>query len=300
MMKPAKPANKLWTVLSILKWTEEYFKKNKIEFPRLDTELLLAYVLNSSRLELYLNFDKPLRAEELAKYKELIKRRVQHEPVQYITGAAHFLGRAFKVNQNVLIPRFETEILVEKSVELIRNNKFSKIIDLGTGSGVIAISVAKSFPELKILASDISEEALQIANINSKALGVENQIIFKQGNLLEPWQEEIKDNENVLLLANLPYVRENEWAGLAREVKDFEPKQALLSGIEGIDHYQKLFQQLKNVKYKFQLLIETGIQQIPLLEEIAKRELNVQDVKIFLDLNQKERFVLLKKSYFGE
>ena len=287
--------SKVWTVLEILKWTENYFQQNKIDPPRLDAELLLSHLLGLTRLQLYLQYDRPLSDQERLDYKVMIKRRVNHEPVQYITGEAYFMGLCFKANNSVLIPRPETELLVEKAIDFIKGVNVTSVIDVGTGSGAIAVTIAHFIPDRKVLASEISNEALDVARENAKNLGVADRVEFRHGDLLEPWLSDLKPADNVLILANLPYVREREWAELTPEVKDYEPRAALVSGPEGTAHYERFIAQLGKAACPFTVLLEMGIAQTDPLTQLFRRAFSQVDLKIFKDLSGKERLLMIRQ-----
>jgi len=213
----------------------------------LDAEVLLSHTLNKPKSFLYTYPEKKLTQAQVRKYKSLISRRAKHEPVAYITGHKEFYGLDFYVNQHTLIPRPETEALVEK---IIKNKDIHSIADIGTGSGCIAIALAKNNPKLNIYAIDISSKALTVARKNAKAHKVKN-ITFKQGNLLEP----IKNIKLDAIVANLPYLSEKVYKKNYQHLK-YEPKQALYAGKDGLDYYKKLLKQINKLKHKPQLYIE--------------------------------------------
>jgi release factor glutamine methyltransferase len=234
---------KVWCIKTLLETATDYLLKKGIENARLNAEVLLAYQLQVKRISLYLNFDQPLTEKELSGYRFLIKRRLKHEPLQYITGTQEFWSLAFQVNPHVLIPRPETEILVDQALTLTESFHEAPlhILDLGTGSGVISVSMAKEVPEALILATDISEEALVVARGNARNHGVLDRITFLQGDLFEPLMPEKPIFH--LILSNPPYVCTHEIQGLFPEVALHEPKIALDGGKDGMNSLKKIIRQ---------------------------------------------------------
>ena len=192
------------TVLESIKLSTEYLQKKGIESPRINAELLLANILNCKRLDLYLKFDQPLKEGEINLYREFISRRGKFEPLQYITGTVEFFGLEFKVNKSVLIPRPETEILVETIIDSAEKKENIDILDIGTGSGNIAIAVAKNLPNSKICAIDNNSEALQIAKDNAKLNSVEDRIEFMNDSILNGIIRSAKKYD--IIVSNPPYV----------------------------------------------------------------------------------------------
>lgn len=214
---------KEWTVLSMLDWATAYFSEKGIPSPRLSIEWLLAEVLHLKRLDLYLNFDRPLKTQELSDLKELIKRRAKHEPLQYIIGETDFYASTFKVNQNVLIPRPETEELVEQILQNHSNKTEITLLDIGTGSGCIAISLKKERPNWNVFAVDISPEALRVAKENAILNSVN--VEFELGNL---FADSILDGKQFdIIVSNPPYIDPAEAIEMHVQVKKYEPHLAL-------------------------------------------------------------------------
>ena len=189
------------TLLDVLQSTTAYFTKHKIENPRLNAEHLIAHVLKMSRLELYLEFETKLNEQELARLRQLVKRRAQGEPLQHLLGTVEFCGQTFLCDKRALIPRPETEELVEMLKAESGKRKLESIVDVGTGSGVIALILARHFPEAKIFAVDLSDDALALAKENAARLGLSDRVEFRKGDLLENFSERFD-----LIVANLPYV----------------------------------------------------------------------------------------------
>ena len=221
---------KTWCVLDLIQWTTEYFKRYDIPSPRLDAELLLSHVLGTSRLQLYLRFEMPVFPEHLSAFRELIKKRTAYVPVSYLTSRKEFFSLEFYVDSRVLIPRPETEVLVEHVLKA--QGAPCQLLDIGTGSGAIAISLAVNRPEWEILATDISAEALEVAQKNAVAHKCADRLTFLQGNLFEPL-ETLPDSRFDWIVSNPPYVSTKEYPSLPPNVRDHEPEIALLAGVDG-------------------------------------------------------------------
>lgn len=226
---------KKWTVGELLKETRDYLIKKDISEPRLSSELLLAEILKMKRLDLYLKFDRTVTENELDRYREFIKRRMKGEPVQYIIGKTEFFGLTFELDKTVLIPRPESEFLVEKAVDYFKNRDGGIVIDIGTGSGAIGIAVACYSQNVKAVLSDISEDAVRIALLNAeKLLGEKNRFVVNKGDLFEG----IKGKGDIIT-ANLPYLNKEQMENLQKEVKS-EPESALYGGENGLDLINRL------------------------------------------------------------
>jgi release factor glutamine methyltransferase len=219
-----------WTIRRVLDWTKGHFEKQQIDAPRLTAEILLGHVLNLTRVKLFMDLDRPLTKEELATYRALIQRRLGFEPTQYLVGFKEFYGRRFAVDARVLIPRSETELLVEGVLQAIPKDAPARVLDLCTGSGCIAISIAAERPLASVWATDLSPDALAVAKQNAEALGVDGRVTFFQGNLFDAVP---KDATFDVIVSNPPYVRLDELPGLQKEVQK-EPKLALDGGVDGL------------------------------------------------------------------
>ena len=219
-----------WTIKGLLKVSTDYLKKKQIDSPRLTAEVLLAHQLKSGRVNLYLNLDQPLTEKEVSGYRALIRRRLSREPLQYITGIQEFWSIDFMVDARALIPRPETELLVGQAIHLFKpasksENQEPKILDLGTGCGTLAVTLAKEVPNAQIWATDNSQDALELARLNAERHGVSDRIEFKEGDLWEPLINlGIKFD---LILSNPPYIASEEYNDLPPEVRDYEPRSAL-------------------------------------------------------------------------
>jgi release factor glutamine methyltransferase len=222
-----------WTVLKLLQWTTDYFQRNNVPEPRTSAEVLLAHVLAEDRLFLYLNYDRPMETNELAAYRACIKRRLGGEPNQYITGIQEFWSLPLRVSPDVLIPRPETEVLVEAVLEFLdKDDSNVDILDLGTGSGAIAIALARELPAARIIATDLSLAALRLAQENAKLHQVDERILFVRGDMFAAIPG--ASQKFRVVVTNPPYVSHAEILELHREIRDFEPRHALDGGPDGL------------------------------------------------------------------
>ncbi len=228
------------SVLEAIKLSAEYLEKKGIKSPRLNAELLLAEVLNLKRMELYLQFDRPLTEEEKNAYRTFLKLRGEKKPLQQILGHTEFMGETFVVSSDVLIPRPETELLIEKITNDFPNFT-GKILDIGTGSGNIAIMLAKLLPDAEIFALDISPKALEIAQENEMKILSENKINFSRADV---FSDEIfsngENNKFEIIVSNPPYISKEEFEKLQAEVKDYEPRTALTDERDGLSFYERI------------------------------------------------------------
>ncbi|MCF6179987.1 MAG: peptide chain release factor N(5)-glutamine methyltransferase [Geopsychrobacter sp.] len=244
-----------WTLLKLLRWTTGFFREKGIDNPRLDAELLIASVLELDRVGLYLNYDRPLVADELARIRPLVKRRAQHEPLQYLLGKTEFWSLDFKVSPAVLIPRADTEILLEEALE--KATESGELLDIGTGSGAIAISFAHEKEHWQVAGLDISTAALEIAQGNALRHALASRCTFMAGDLAC-----LPERAYDLVVSNPPYISTSEYETLMPEVREYEPAQALLAGEEGLDCYRLLAAQVEKVlKPGGWLLLEIGFRQ---------------------------------------
>jgi release factor glutamine methyltransferase len=247
------------TIEKLLHEATQAFEAAGIPSARLDAEVLLAFCLGCDRLEFYKSPDRRINEPYQILFQNLIARRQKWEPVAYITGHKEFWSFTLEVNNNVLIPRPDTEIIVEEALSLYRQVAYekSRILDIGTGSGAIAIALAKEIPHAQIIATDISSTALEVACKNARDLNVANRIDFRLGDLFEP-----VDGVFDLIVSNPPYIAAEEYEKLPTGVKSYEPKKALLAGKSGMEFYEKLVYQADNyLKNDAWLLLEIGASQ---------------------------------------
>jgi len=280
----------------VLDRTVQFFKDKNIETPRLDTEILLTEALGyKNRVDLYLKFDQPLKDEELARSREFVRRRVQGEPVAYIIGKKEFFGFTFHVNDNVLIPRPETELLVEDALKWLKQNKIEnpEVLDLGCGSGCIGISVLKDVPGATLTAVDMSPEAIEVAKQNAHDLGVEDRAEFVLSDSMKlKFDPETFD----LILANPPYIGEDD-PDIQAEVKAFEPPMALFAADSG---YKALMDWSAHaggwLKKKAFMGFEMGATQGPKMKDHFTSLKVFDQIRIVKDLASLDRHVVGEKN----
>src|SRR5438874_6258704 len=277
------------TVLDVLQSTTAYFKKRKIDNPRLNAEHLLAHVLGRKRIELYLEFERELSESELAPLRELVRRRGEGEPLQHLLGTVEFCGHTFLCDKRAMVPRPETEQLVEVLIaDCGLRIADWKILDVGTGSGVIALTLAKEFPEAKISGTDISEDALALARENAARLGLSDRVRFFKSNLLEN-----VDGIFDLIVANLPYIAAQDRHTLSREVLH-DPEVALFAGGQGDELVRVLIDQAPaRLRPGGRLALEVGLgQSEALFSRLAEK--NYADICSKNDYSGRPRFLFAR------
>lgn len=242
----ANHTTKQWTTRKLMAWTTDYFIQKKIDSPRLATEMLLSHCLGVERLGLYMDPDRPASEVELTAFRSLVERAAEHEPVDYLVGWTVFFSLKLKVDKNVLIPRPSTETLVEHIIQHSKKTPgFASplIADIATGSGAIAIALAKHMPESRIIATDISQGALALAQENAQDHGVADRIEFHLHDMTSGLSDAPFNNAFDYLVSNPPYISDSEWAEVASNVKDYEPTAALRGGEDGLDFIRILIAQ---------------------------------------------------------
>jgi release factor glutamine methyltransferase len=277
------------TVLEIIKKTTDFFTAKGIESARLNAELLVGHALELKRMQLYLQFERPLSELELEKIRPLVRRRGQHEPVQYILGTTDFHGLRLKVDRRALIPRPETELLIELTTRELATPP-ARILDLGTGSGAIALALAQQYSASQVTAVDASSDALALAAENAAATGLAERVSLLRSN----WFEQVPaESRFELIAANPPYLSESETAAAAPEVRDFEPHVALTSaGADGLADLRAIVASAPRYLAPGGLLaLETGIAQHAALLPLA-REAGFSRIESRPDLTGRDRFVL--------
>jgi release factor glutamine methyltransferase len=276
------------TVLEVLQSTATYFAKKKVESPRLNIEHLLADVLGKKRIDLYLEFDRVLTEKELDLLREKVRRRAEGEPLQHILGHWDFFGRTFKTDSRALVPRPETELLVESVLAEMGSTQEGRLIDVGTGTGILAITFALEKPGLTIYATDISESALALARENAERLGVLNRIQFIQSELVDAVEGPID-----LVVANLPYIPTGQLPDLPSEVR-FDPVLALDGGPDGLTPIRKLIESTRGKLSSNSLIaLEVGWGQAGAVRDILAHS-NYRDISLKKDYLGIERILIAR------
>ena len=290
---------KNWIIKDLLPISIDFLKEKSIESPRLCAEILLAHQLNTDRLKLYLEYDQPVGEKDLNQYRSMIKRLIDGEPVQYITGIQEFWSMDFIVDSSVLIPRSETEILVEQALriyneEYIDKNPEISFLDIGTGSGAIAIAIASELEKVKISAVDISAKALDTAKLNAAKHGMKNRIRFYEGDLFDPFESDHQTFD--IILSNPPYVTERDYESLPKKIKEFEPRLALESGEDGLYHIRKMLEMAPEfLNPEGWLMLEMDSRQTDSAIRIITDNDEYTAGQVIKDYNNKERVVIARK-----
>lgn len=300
-----------WTPILLTRWSGDYLRRKGVEAGRLEAELLLAHVLGVGRLDLYLQYDRPLTEGELGAFKALLRRRAAREPLQYILGRAAFRELELRVDRRALIPRPETEVLVEEVLAWAKGRRGGErgehqgsdggtgpggrreglwALDLGTGSGAIALSLLREGPFAQVVATDVSSPALDLARQNAEALGFGPRLEFRLGSLFEPLRPEERFH---VLVSNPPYVSTGEWQGLQPEVRDWEPPEALLGGEDGLDVIRAVVAGAPDHLVPGGLLaLEVGGGQASVVAALLRERGAFRAIEVRRDLAGKERVVL--------
>ena len=281
---------KSWRVIDLIQWAESFFKKRSFDKPRAEIEWLLCSLLKCNRLDLYLRYDEPLSQSQLDTLRTWVKRRLKNEPLQYISGSCDFYGREFFVTPDVLIPRPETERLIDVALEKISGVKSPKILDIGTGSGCIAITMAKERPDSLVMGLDNCYNAIAVAQKNSNHLNVLNNS-FLEMDILNSSPQGMFD----LVISNPPYISKKELSGLMKDVIDFEPKIALTDYKDGLSFYKRFAKIAPKIVNKSSFLIfEVGLDNHPQKVHDIFSNLGYRSIEIIKDYNGDNRVMAIQ------
>jgi len=310
-----------WTIQKLLNWITGYFTDKGIDSPRLSAELLLSHVLGLKRIELYTQFDKAPDKQQLHQVHDLVKRAGQNEPIAYLTGKTEFYSLELNITPDCMVPRPETELLVERAIEFLRTRAAENpamqsilqeghipdaarsgtqfVCDLCTGSGCIAVAIAKNFPDASIIATDISSAALGIAASNIEKHNLKERITLLCGDLFDPLIPRLEVRKFDLIVCNPPYVSAPEFEALGSNVKDYEPKLALLAGTDGLDIYRRIIKDADRfLKPGAALMLEIGYAQGPAVRELLEQSGASHQIKIEKDFHDNDRIVTATKTPF--
>lgn len=281
-------------IIDILSLSTDFLQRYGVPHARLNAELLLSDVLGTSRIQLYLQHDKPLVEQELTALRKLLKARAAHKPIQYLLGRTEFFSLPFLVTEGVFIPRPETEILVEEVVRHLQSLVGLEdivVFDIGTGCGCIAISLAHSIERCCVHASDISPDAVSLAKSNALKSGVADRVIVLQGDLFEPYRGNSSPKADVIV-SNPPYIAEDDWDSLPDEVKCYEPRNSLVAGKGGLDFIRRIVNSADSfLKPGGRLFLEIGEGQTDAVVSLFRAQKNYMDIQTRQDYNGTERVV---------
>jgi len=303
-----------WTIQKLLNWVTEYFKNKGVDSPRLSAELLLSHLLELKRIELYTQFNRIVEQECLSQLRQLVKRAAEHEPIAYLTGKHEFYSLEFEITKDCLIPRPETELLVESAIEFLRTRNGEQFVcDLCTGCGCVAIAIARNFANCRIVATDISDTALELAERNISRHGLGGRLKLLKGDLFEPIipglpvrrpvLRSVSEGGSVsevggpakfdLIVCNPPYVSEPEFKKLAKNVRDFEPALALAAGPDGLDIIKRIIAESPQfLKPAAALIMEIGNNQGPMVRKLLEDTGYFDTVTIEKDYNKLDRLAI--------
>ena len=311
-------AMQTWTIQRLLMWVTEYLTKKGIDPPRLSAELLLSHILQMKRIELYTQFNKPVTSQQLDQLHDLVERAGQNEPVAYLIGKTEFYSLEFTITPDCMIPRPETELLVERAIEFLRTrpvrnsmagNMMKKeeisngsrigtqfVCDLCTGCGCIAVAIGQNYPNARIIATDISDAALRVAFENVEKHRLTDQIKLLCGDLFDPIMSYLEVDKFDLIVSNPPYVSAADFEVLDKNVKDYEPKLSLFAGTDGLDIHRRIIENAAPfLKPDAALLLEIGYAQGQAVRQLLEQTKAFGEIKIEKDFHNNDRIAFAKK-----
>ncbi len=286
-----------WTIKKLLDWMASYFEEKNVESARLSAEMLISFVLNMKRIELYTHFDKTVAKDELARIKNLLKRCAANEPIQYLVGSCEFYSMTIKVSQDCLVPRPETELLVTRAIEFLRRADGGKrVCDLCTGSGCVAVAIAAGCEDAKIIATDICDKALAVAAENVARYKLQSRVELLHGDLFAPVIAQLDGEPFDIITANPPYVSTSEMEILQDNVRKYEPALALHGGVDGLDIYRRIIDSVDtHLKANGALMMEIGYAQGNAIKDMLEAAEVFREIKIEKDFNNNDRIVTAVK-----
>jgi release factor glutamine methyltransferase len=288
-----------WTVRKLLEWTPGFFAKKGVDQPRLAAELLLSHVLGVARIQLYTGYDRVVGEVQLAKFRDLVKRAGEQEPIAYLTGIAHFFNLEFLVNRDVLIPRPDTETLVENVLQTVRHQpglEAPRVLDVCTGSGCVAAAIAKNLKSAMVWGIDISEKAAGVARKNVDQLGLSDRVSIEVGDLLETIKTMVDARPFDLIVGNPPYISTDQLATLDKSVRDFEPMLALDGGVDGlVIHRRILAKAPDHLTSGGRVFLEIAFDQGSAAREMGHGFAAFEEIRILKDFGGRDRVLALKR-----
>jgi len=287
----------IWTIKKLLEWISGYFESNGVDSPRLSAELLLCHVLNLERIQLYTFYDRVVQTEQLAVLRALVKRGVEHEPIAYLVGRCEFYSLPLKITPDCLIPRPETEHLVERAIDFLRERPSPHyMLDLCTGSGCIAAAIARNVKDIQVIATDICGNALKVAAENIHRHKLDEKVRLLCGDLFDAIIEGVDETQFDLIVSNPPYVSDDEYEKLEHNVKKYEPKLALLAGVDGLDIYQRILEKVNDfLRPDGALIMEIGYAQGPAIKRMLEETGIFKEIRIEKDFANNDRIAIAKK-----
>jgi len=289
-----------WTVRRLLEWTTPFFTRKEVDSTRLSAELLLSHVLGVPRLKLYTDYERPLTDQQLTTYRAMVKRGAEHEPIAYLTGKAHFFNLEFTVTPDCLIPRPETETLVEHVLQLARNvvgMESPRILDLCTGSGCIAAAIAHHLKTATILATDVDDKAMAVAKENIERLNLADRVTLAQGDLYDALKTQVDLHSFHLIVSNPPYIPSVQLATLDKNVRDFEPKLALDGGLDGLAVHRRILEKAANhLLPGGRIFLEIAFDQGLAILKLIEQHSGLSEAKILKDHAGHDRLLTASRS----
>lgn len=290
----------VWTIRRLLTWTTDFFARRSVDAPRLSAEMLLAHALSVPRIRLYMDYERVVGPAELTAYRELVRRAADHEPVAYLTGSAPFFSLELEVNRAVLIPRPDTETLVEHALEMCRLGRVlsssPRVIDVGTGSGAIALAMASRLPSANVVATDVSPQAIAVAKRNAERLKLSERIVFLIGDLFDALDGTPEARPFDLVMSNPPYIPSDAIEQLDRSVRDYEPHLALDGGADGMSFHRRILSACESRLVKGGwVFLEMQFDQGSALRALAGSMSFLEDVRLLRDAAGHERVLVARR-----
>ncbi len=288
---------KQWDIKRLLEWITEYLTSKSIDSTRLSAEMLLSHTLDLKRIDLYTNYDRVIADPQLNKLRELVKRAAENEPIAYLVGKKEFYSIELDINSSCLIPRPETEMLVVRAIEFLRDRGGTQLVcDLCTGSGCIAVAIAKNFDDSKVIATDISDLALEVAERNIEKYNLTDRVNLLCGDLFDPIISQLDKAKFDLIVCNPPYVTTDEYETLAANVKDFEPKYALIAGHDGLNIYRRICEKVADyLKEDAALIFEIGYAQGQTIKNLLQGMNLFNEITLEKDFLDNDRIIIAQK-----